>query len=136
MTDFGKDYRPQFSADGSADSYVPINGDKTLDWNRASNDIDTSDKGGPSGVFVPGRLTFAVSGTTKLPDPTFKLVYDACKAGTVLSVQVQKGAVIKYDGKVTCGNWKSSFPSDGVATYSFDMSEYDTPTTDDLSASA
>ena len=130
-TELGKDWRLKV---GDADA--PIGGEKTFDWNRASNDVDTSDKDGPSGVLIPGRVSFAVQGTVKLPDPGIAAIYAASKTGAQIPLQAVKGAVVKYDGPVTVGNWKGSFPNDGPATYSFDMTAAAPATVDDLVAAA
>lgn len=129
ITQMGKDYRLKVGAGAAL-----LGGEKTFDWKRASNDVDTSDKEGPSGVLTPGRITFSVQGTVKLPDAGLKAAFDACKSGAIIPLEVANGGVTKYKGNVTCGNWSGSFPQDGPASYSFDMANADVPTVDDLGA--
>ena len=133
-TEMGKDYRLKFGTGNDGSTYVTLGGEKSFDWKRASNDVDTSDKEGPSGVFTPGRISFATQGTVKLPDPGLAAVFAACKTGAVIPLEVVKGAVVKYKGNVTCGNWSGTFPQDAPANYSFDMANADVPATDDLGA--
>lgn len=134
MIEFGKDTRLKFSLTDVAADYKNLGGEKSFDWTQGSTDNDISDKDGPAGVYTPGRVTFAVSGNVKLPDDGIALVYAAIKAGTVVYVQAAKGAIIKYQGPVSCGNWKGTFGTDGPVPYSFDMQGAGVPSVNDLGA--
>jgi len=136
-TERGIDTRLSFG-DGATgtEGFSTLGGEKTFDWNQASNDVDTSDKDGPSGFFIPGRTTFSVQGNVKLPSPGFSAAYAASKSGASIHMKAMKGAVVRYSGGVTIGNFKTSYPNDGTVTYSFDMANSDQPTVNDLTATA
>lgn len=136
-TERGIDTRLSFG-DGATgtENFNPLGGEKSFDWNQASNDVDTSDKDGPSGVFIPGRISFSAQGNVKLPSAGFSAAYAASKSGNPIDLKVMKGAIVRYAGKVTIGNFKASYPNDGSVTYSFDMANADQPTVNDLTVTA
>lgn len=135
-TQMGKDWRLQFGDGANAETFATLGGEKSFDWSRDSNDVDTSDKDGPSGVLVPGRIKFSVSGNLKLPDAALLRAYNAAKTGSFIDLKVMNGTIVKFAGQVTVGNWKGTFGADGPVPYSFDMANAAVPTTDDLGAAA
>lgn len=134
-TEFGKDWRLYVTPSGGG-AAVPLGGERTTRWARASNDVDTSDKDGPSGIFTPGRVTFAVQGNVKLPDAAIVALFNAAKSGEVLDIEFRKGAVVKYANEVTVGNFSADFDQQGAVPYSFDLSAAGIATVDSLGATA
>jgi predicted secreted protein len=136
VTEFGKDWRLQFGDGQATEAFVTLAGEKGFSWKIGSNDVDTSDKDGPAGVLIPGRITFSVKGNVKLPDAGMTRVYAAVKSGAIVNMKALKGTVVKYSGPVTIGNFSADFDSDGPAPYSFDMANAATPSVNDLGATA
>lgn len=140
-SEYGKDWRIKIG-DGASESeaFNPIGGETSLDWKRASDEIDLSSKDDgayKSGSYGQQAITFTVSGNVKLPDVGLEQADTISKASPPeVNIEVVKGAVVKYSGKVGIGNFSASFPKDGPATYSFDMKNVGAPTVDDLGASA
>jgi len=138
--EFGKNWRLKIGDGGGTEAFDAIGGEGTLDWGRQSKEIDTSSKDtGQYGTMGYGRqtVTFRVSGKLTLPDDGLERVDQIAKSATPeVNVQVVKGAVVKFEGLVSIGNFSVSFPDDEVATYSFDMKVADVPVTDDLGATA
>lgn len=134
-TERGIDTRLSFG-DGAqgTEAFNTLGGEKTFDWNQASNDVDTSDKDGPAGFFIPGRITFSTQGNVKLPSPGFSAAYTASKSGAPIHLKAVKGTIVRYSGNVTVGNFKASYPNDGSVSYSFDMANSDQPVVNDLTA--
>lgn len=140
-SEYGKDWRLQIG-DGASPTEVfsAIGGETSLDWKRASDEIDLSSK--DDGVYKSGSygqqaITFTVSGNVKLPDIGLEQADTISKTSPPeVNIQVMKGTVIKYAGKVGIGNFSAAFPKDGPATYSFDMKNIGAPTTDDLGATS
>lgn len=140
MNEYGKDYRI-FIGDGQqTEGYLPIGGETSFDWKRSSQEQDISDKDGGiygSTSYGQQKINFSVSGNLKLPDAGFEAAFDASKASPPeIDIQVKKGAVIKFAGRVALGNFSATFPTNGPATYSFDMVNIGAPTTDDLGAAS
>lgn len=138
--EFGKNWRLKIGDGAGAEVFSVISGEGSLDWTRQSKEIDTASKDtGQYGTMGYGRQTvsFKVSGKLTLPDTGLERVADIAKSATPeVHVQVVKGAITKFEGLVSIGNFSCTFPDDEVATYSFDMKVADVPTTDDLGATA
>lgn len=136
-TEFGKDTRLNFGDGAGTEVFTTLGGEKSFDWTRASTDVDTTDKDGPAGVYVPGRVGFSVSGNVKLPNAALSRAILACKNGTPIDIKITSGvggAVVRYQGVVTVGNMKVTYDTEGAVPYSFDMTQYSTPTVDALDA--
>ena len=135
-TERGIDTRLSFGDGAGVEQFATLGGEKSFDYTQASNDQDTSDKDGPSGYYLPGRINFSVTGNVKLPSAGFTAAYNASKSGAQIDLKAAKGAVVRYSGPVTVGNFKVSYPSDGTASYRFDMTNAATPTVNALDATA
>jgi hypothetical protein len=135
-TERGIDTRLSFGDGANSEAFATLGGEKSFDWNQASNDLDTSDKDGPSGYFIPGRINFSVQGNVKLPSAGFSAAYAAAKSGASIHMKAMKGAVVRYSGGVTVGNFKTSYPNDGTVNYSFDLANSEPPSVNDLTANA
>jgi predicted secreted protein len=134
----GKDYRVHIKTASGPDVFTAIGGETNLSWKRSSQEQDQSDKDtGIYGASTYGqqKISFAVSGNLKLPDAGFSAANTASKASPPeIEIQVKKGAVIKFQGKVAIGNFSAEFPTTGPATYSYDMANADVPSVDNLAA--
>lgn len=136
--EYGKDWRLKIGDGADPEVFSTVGGEGQLDWKRSSDTIDLSSK--DDGVYKSQgygaqAITLSLSGKVKLPDTGLEAVFDASKATPPeVTVQIVKGAVVKFEGLVGVGNFSSSFPNDGPATYSFDMTNIGVPTTDDLGA--
>src|SRR3546814_16683951 len=65
-------------------------------------------------------ITFNVQGKLKLPDTALERIDTIAKSGNpVVNIKIMKGAVEKFVGAVAVGNFLSSFPHDGPATFRF-----------------
>jgi hypothetical protein len=129
----GKAYRLLF-ATTAAGVATALGGEKSFSWSHGSSNVDTTDKDGPSGIYVPGQISFSVNGNIKLPDAALELAFDACKSGDELFVTVKNGAIVKFHGAVSVGNFKGDFDSTAAAPYSFELLNSDVPLVDDLGA--
>jgi hypothetical protein len=121
-TEQGRTWRWSFGDGADPETFATLGGEKNWDFNPESNDVDTSDKDGPSGVFVPGRIKCTISGNVKLPDAGFSAVMAAAKSGDYINAKLQKGTIAKFASLVSVGNPKISGPTDGTVTFSFDLS--------------
>jgi len=140
-TEQGRETRLYISVGaGEAAVDTPVGGETSLDWKRASTQLDTSSK--DDGIYGSSdygqqKITISVSGNTKLPDPGLEAVETASKASPPqASFKIKRGEVVRYAGVMAIGNFSASFPNSGVATYSFDLANAGAPTTDDLTATA
>lgn len=137
-TERGLDWRIQIGDGATPEVFTNIGGEISFDWKRSSQEQDESTKDDGiygSSSFGQQKITFSVNGNVKLPDAGLEAAFAASKASPPeVNVKVVKGAIVKYAGLVAIGNFSSSFPKDGSATYSFDMVNVGAPTTDDLGA--
>lgn len=137
-TEYGKDWRIKIGDGAVPEVFTPIGGETSFDWKRSSQEIDLSDK--DSGVYGSSsygqqKITISVSGNVKLPDVGLEKAADVAKsAPPEVTVQITKGATVKFEGLVGVGNFSTSHGKDGPVTYSFDLSNIGAPTTDDLGA--
>lgn len=137
--EYGKDWRIKIG-DGAAptEGFSVVGGEGSFDWARASDEIDLSSK--DDGIYKSTgygqqAITFSLNGKVKLPDVGLERVDDIAKTSPPeVNIQVVKGAIVKFKGKVAIGNFSCSFPNDGPATYSFSMKNVGAPTVDDLGA--
>ena len=140
VSQYGKDTRLYIGDGASPEVFSPIGGETTLDWKRSSDDIDLSSKDDgqyKSGSYGQQAITFTVQGNVKLLDTGLQKASDTAKSITPeTNVQVKRGAIVCYEGRVGIGNFSATFPQAGSATYSFDMKNIGAPTVDDLGASA
>lgn len=137
--EYGKDWRLQIGDGADPDeAFTNVGGEGSLDWKRSSDNIDLSSKDDgiyKSQSFGQQTITLSLSGKVKLPDTGLQAAFAASKTSPPeVNVQIVKGAVVKFAGRVGVGNFSCSFPDDGPATYSFDMTNVGAPTTDDLGA--
>lgn len=139
---YGKDVRLQIGqlVPAEPEVFTPIGGETSLDWKRQSDDVDLSSKDDgqyKSGSYGQQAITLTVQGLVKLPDTGLQAASDVAKNATPeVNVKIMRGAFVLFAGRVGIGNFSSTFPKDGSATYSFDMKNIGAPTTDDLGASA
>lgn len=138
--EYGKDWRLKIGDGADPEVFSIIGGEGSLDWKRTSDNIDLSSKDDgvyKSQSFGQQAITISLSGKVKLPDTGLQAAFDTSKASPPeVNVQICKGAIVKFEGRVGVGNFSATFPDDGPATYSFDMSNVGAPTTDDLGAAA
>jgi predicted secreted protein len=138
--EYGKDWRIKIGDGGGTEVFDAIGGEGSFDWARASDEIDLSSK--DDGIYKSTgygqqAITFSISGKVKLPDAGLERADTVSKSSPPeVNIQVVKGAVIKFEGRVAIGNFSCSFPSDGPATYSFAMKNVGAPVTDDLGATS
>jgi hypothetical protein len=135
VNQFGKDWRVHIK---SAATFIAIGGETSFDWKRSSAEQDLSDK--DSGVYGATsygqqKINFSISGNLKLPDPGLELASDTSKASPPqVEIKVMNGAIVKFHGLVAIGNFSSSFPTTGPATFSLDAVNAAAPIVDDLGA--
>lgn len=135
----GKDWR-FCVGDGTTptESFTAIGGEGSFEWSRASDQIDLSTKDDPTYKFMSFGLqsiSFNVSGKVKLPDAALERIDTIAKSGDpMLNIQIKNGSTVKFEGKVGIGNFSTSFPNEGPATYSFTAMLSATPVLDDLGA--
>lgn len=138
-SEYGKDWRVCIgNGEPENETFTPIGGETSHSFRRSSAEIDLSDK--DSGAYGSGsyglqRITIAVSGNLKLPDPAFAKLFAAGKATPPeINVQIKKGNVIKFHGRVGVGNFSSEAPQTGPVTFSCDLANIGAPIVDDLGA--
>ncbi|MFZ3485284.1 phage tail tube protein [Sphingomonas sp. 3-13AW] len=132
-TEQGRDTRVKIK---SGAAFVPIGGETTFSYKRNSADLDTSDKDGGKGTYGQTNISISVSGNLKLPDPGLVALEAASKANPPeVEVEISKGGVTRFQGLVAVGNFSAEFPV-GVATWSADMKNADTPEIDNLTGVA
>jgi len=135
--ELGKDWRLWIgSGTGSPETYNSLGGEGSLEVARASDDIDFSSKDDAtykSGGFGLQQINFSVSGKLNLPDTALARIETVVKSGSPnLNVRIRKGASVKFEGPVAIGNLSVQYPSDGPATYSFNMRNNGAPVVDTL----
>jgi hypothetical protein len=131
VTEFGKDTRLNFGDGADPEVFAVLGGEGSYDRTQASTDVDTTDKDGPAGLYVPGRIGWSVSGNVKLPDVGFSRIVAASKSGLPIDLkETFKGTTVRYLGPVTIGNLKLTRGSTGAVPYTFDMTAFAVPTTD------
>ncbi|MEZ0495401.1 phage tail tube protein [Sphingomonas sp. IW22] len=138
-SEYGKDWRVCIgNGEAENETFTAIGGETSHSFRRSSAEIDLSDK--DSGTYGSGsyglqRITISVSGNLKLPDPAFAKLFAASKAAPPeINVQIKKGSIVKFHGKVGVGNFSSEAPQQGPVTFSCDLSNIGAPIVDDLGA--
>ncbi len=138
--EFGNDWRIKIGDGATPEVFTVIGGETSLDWTRTSQEQDISDKDtGTYGAssFSQQKITFKIAGNLKLPDAGLAELDAASKASPPqVMVQVMRGAVVKYKGLVSVGNFSVTAPTVGPVTYTADMVNAAAPITDDLTATA
>lgn len=140
ISEYGKDWRVYIGDGGSTEAFNPVGGETSVDWTRTSDEIDLSSK--DDGIYKSSgygqqAVSFRISGNVKLPDPGLQRASDVSKLSPPqVNVQIRKGAIIKYQGPVGIGNFSTSFPKQGAATYSYDLKATAAPTIDNLGATS
>ena len=138
--EYGKDWRVCIGDGAQAEAFVALGGETSFSFRRSSEEIDLSDKdSGAYGSTGYGqqKITISVSGNLKLPDASFSKLSTGSKASPPeTNVQIKKGTIIKFHGKVGIGNFSSEHARNGPVTYSVDLSNIGTPIVDDLTATA
>ena len=138
--EYGKNWRLAIGDGAVPEVFTPIGGETSLSFTRSSQEQDISDK--DTGIYGASsygqqKIAFKVSGNLKLPDAGLEAVIDASKDNPPeVMIQLKKGGIIKYHGKVAIGNLSTEFPTVGPATYSADMANAGVPIVDDLGAAA
>ena len=140
MNEYGKDWRVCIGDGGGTEVFTALGGETGFSFRRASAEIDLSDKSsgayGSTG-YGQQKLTISVSGNLKLPDDAFADLFAASKASPPeIKIQIKKGSVIKFHGKVGVGNFSSEHPQTGAVTFSCDMANIGAPIVDDLTATS
>lgn len=139
-TEHGLDWRIHIGDGATPEVFIPIGGETGFDFKRTSDEIDESTKDDGiygSTSYAQQKITFSVTGNLKLPDPGIERVVDISKARPPeVNIQVMRGAIVKYAGKVAIGAVSTQHPVKGVVPYSFDMVNKGAPTIDDLGATA
>lgn len=136
--EIGKDWRVYVGDGAGTEVFSALGGEGSFEMQRASDDIDLTTKDDATyknGTYGLQQITFSVSGKVKLPDTALTRIDTVAKSGTPeVNIQIKKGSTIKFLGRVAVGNFSTSFPSDGPATYSFSARNVGAPTTDNLGA--
>jgi predicted secreted protein len=139
--EYGKEWRIKIGDGASGtEGFDIIGGEGSFEWSRSSDEIDLSSK--DDGVYKSSSygqqaITFSISGKVKLPDDGLERAADVAKTSPPeVNIQVVKGAVKKFAGRVGIGNFSTSFPTDGPATYTFNMKNVGAPTIDNLGAAS
>lgn len=138
--EYGKDWRIKIGDGADPEVFSLLGGEGSWDFKRASDKIDLSSK--DDGVYKASgwgqqEITISVSGKLKLPDTGLEAAFDTSKASPPeVNIELVKGAITKYAGKIGIGNFSCTGDKDGPVTYSFDMTAVAAPTTDDLGAAA
>lgn len=134
--ELGKDWRLYIGDGAGTEVFVALGGEGSLEVQRSSDDIDFTSKDDStykSGGYGLQQITLSVSGKLKLPDTALARIETVVKSGNPnLNIQVKKGTTTKFACPVAVGNFSSSFPAEGAATYSFSMRNVGAPTTDAL----
>lgn len=137
---YGRDYRIKVGDGQQAEAYTLIGGETGFNMKRASQEQDISDKDGGiygSTSYGQQKISFSVSGNTKLPDPGYSAIYAASKASPPeIDIEITNGAIVKYKGRVAVGNFSQDHPTNGPVTFTFDMMNVGAPVTDALDAVA
>lgn len=134
----GLDYRLQIGDGATPEVFTNIGGEVSFEWKRSSEEIDESTKDDGmygSSTFGQQKITISANGNVKLPDTGLESVSDTAKSSPPeATLKIVKGTTVKFSGKVAIGNFSSTFPKSGPATYSFDAVNVGAPTVDDLGA--
>lgn len=139
-TEYGKGWRIHIGDGEGVEAFTPIGGELSFEWSRTSNEIDESSKDdgdyGSTG-YGAKKISFSVNGNLKLPDPGLERADEVAKASIPeVNLKVLKGAIVKFAGKVSIGNFSTTHPKEGPCTYSFNMANKGAPTVDNLGAAA
>jgi len=138
--EYGKDWRVCIGDGATTEVFTALGGETSFSFRRSSQEIDFSDKdSGTYGSTGYGqqKITISPSGNLKLPDPAFSKLFTASKASPPeINIQIKKGSVIKFHGKVGIGNFSSDADRNGPVTFSCDLSNIGAPIVDDLTAAA
>jgi predicted secreted protein len=136
--EFGKDWRIKVGDGQNAETFQFIGGEVSFDWSRSSKEIDTSTKDdGSYATAGYGRqsVTIAANGKLSLPDEGFERLADVAKSPTpVLTIEICKGAIVKFKGAMAVGNLSTTFPDDDACTWKVDFKAAAAPAIDDLGA--
>lgn len=139
--EYGKDWRIKIG-DGATptEGFDLLGGEGSWDFKRASDQIDLSSK--DDGAYKAQgwgqqSITITVNGKLKLPDDGLERAFDVSKSSPPeVNIQLVKGAIVKFKGKIGIGNFSATGDQAGPVTYSFDMSAVQAPDIDDLGAAA
>ncbi len=140
-SEYGQEWRIEIG-DGVADTegFLPIAGETTFDWTRTSKEIDLSSKDDgayASTGYGSQKVTISPSGKLKLPDPGLQRLSAVSKTiPPVCNVKVIRGAVVKYSGSMSVGNFSTTHPNDDTCTWKCDLASAAAPTVDDIGAAA
>ena len=138
--EYGKNWRVEIGDGLVSEGFDPIGGEVGFEWSRSSKEIDTSSKDdGNYATKGYGRqsVSISINGKVSLPDIGLERAADIAKSATPeVSIRIVKGAVVKFEGKMSIGNFSTSHPDDDVCTYRFDTSTAAVPVVDDLGATA
>lgn len=136
--ELGKDWRIYVGDGGGTEVFSALGGEGSFEMQRSSDDIDLTTKDDATyknGTYGLQQITISVNGKLKLPDTALVRLDTVAKSGTPeTNIQIKKGSTIKYQGRVSIGNFSTAFPSDGAATYSFSARNVGAPTTDNIGA--
>ncbi len=139
-TEQGADWRIEIGdGESGSEGFDPIGGEISFDWGRTSTEQDESTK--DDGVygstsFGQQKINIRANGNLKLPDPGISRASTVAKTTREANVRIVKGAIVKFAGPVGIGNFSTTHPKDGPATWSFDMVNRGAPTIDNLGATA
>lgn len=138
--ELGTVWRIHVGDGAGSETFSLLGGEGSFEWSRSSDSIDYSSKDSAVykfGTYGAHTMTFNVSGKVELPDTGLERIDDVQKASTKeVNVQIKKGSIVKFAGKVAIGNFSISAADAQAVTYSFNMMLADTPTTDDLGAAS
>ncbi len=138
--EYGKDWRIKIGDGAATEAFDFLGGEGSWDFKRSSDSIDLSSK--DDGAYKAQgwgqqAITISVTGNVKLPDDGLERVVDQSKASPPeLNIQIVKGAIVKFHGRVGIGNVSMTGGKDGPVTYSLDFSAVAAPTVDDVAATA
>ena len=136
---YGRNYRIKVKPAGGAAGVV-IGGETGFNMKRSSQEQDISDKDGGiygSTSYGQQKISFSVSGNTKLPDAGYSAIYAASKANPPeIDIEIDDVGTTRYAGRVAVGNFSQDHPTNGPVTFTFDMMNVGAPDTDALDAEA
>lgn len=139
--EYANDWRIHIGDGGTpTEDFDALGGEGGFEVKRSSAEIDFSTKDdGVYGATGYGKqkITISVNGNVKLPDTALERVSDQSKvAPPELNINIMKGTVVKYHGRMGVGNFSMNAAKDAPVTYSFDLSNVAAPIVDDLTATS
>jgi hypothetical protein len=136
---FGDKLRVAVDTSGDGSAFTKLEGEQSCDFQRASNEVDTTDKStGAYGTREHRRKTVTITGNgqVELPSPALAALNDAGKADDpnikLRLIDVVGADQTRFEGQMSIGDVRITYPDAGVASYSFTAVSSAVPVTDDM----